>query len=127
MNKHLKWLIPVVAVLLAAIAGFTWYLMGRTQKGNALPDNVQICWNVDAAYYRGDPKVVPSRQTDDNGNFFVQFAMNGQQMRLQVTEEVLKKGLDMYDLVGIVQDENGLVVDFYTIEECTGGYFAKGY
>ena len=128
MKKHLKWIIPVSIVLVLALAaGGAFLLFSQNQQQTSVPADVKLCWNINGSDYRGDPTVTPSRPRDDNGLYFINFASDGEQLRLQVTEDVIKKGIDMHDLVGLVLDEKGIVTDFYAVEDCTGGYAADEY
>jgi len=88
---------------------------------------VGIYWNVEGSLYRGDPNMILSRTPEADGTYMVSFAFGGTQQRLQVTAQVIEKGLDMHDAVGLVMDESGTVTDFMTVEECTGGYAVKNY
>lgn len=127
MKKHLKWIIPLCAVLLLAAAGLGVFFFLGSEDEAVAPSDVKLYWNVNGYEYHGKPGEVPVRQPDDNGNYFVQFAGYGEQVRLQVTREILDKGLDVHEIVGLVIDENGIVTDFYPVEDCTGGYFCEKY
>ena len=91
------------------------------------PERAQLYWNVEGSLYRGDPNMVLPRTPEADGTYMVNFAFDGSQQRLKVTAEVLEKGLDMQDIIGLTLDENGIVTDFQTVEECTGGYAVKNY
>ncbi len=124
MKKYIRWflLLIVVAVLFAGC--------GKTEQPPAAPEapaDIELYWNVNGSEYRGHPDTTPVRRADDNGNYFMEFAGGGEQHRFQVAAEVITKGIDMHDLVGLVFDENGIVTDFYAVEDCTGGYFAEKY
>lgn len=126
MKKHLKWIIPLCAVILLAAAGLTAFFLLRPQE-KAVPADVKLYVNVNGYEYHGKPGEVPVRPLDDDGYYSVQFAGNGEQVRYLVTPEVMRKGLDMHEIVGLVVDENGVVTDFYPVEDCTGGFFCKDY
>ncbi len=124
MKKYIKCflLLAIVAVLFAGC--------GKTEQPPAaqeVPADVELYWNINGSDYRGHPDTTPVRRADDNGNYFLQFAGGGEQHRFQVTKEVIDGGIDMHDLVGLVFDENGIVTDFYAVEDCTGGYLCKKY
>ena len=119
---HLFLLLALVAALFAGC--------GKTEQAAVAPQapaGTEIYYNVNASEYRGEPLTTPERRPDDEGRYFVQFAGNGEQQRFQVTEEVIKGGIDMHDWVGLQFDENGVVTEFYPIENCSGGYFCRRY
>ena len=124
MKKYIKWFL-LLALTVALLTG-----CGKTEEQAAAPDipaDIEIYYNINASDYRGDPLITPKRLPDENGNYFMEFAGGGEQHRFQVTESVITGGVDMHDLVGLRFDENGIVTDFYAIEDCTGGYLAKKY
>lgn len=97
----------------------------QTESAEPTSDRVDLYINVEGSLYRGNPNKLVSRVANPDGNYTVNFACNGEQQRLTVAPEALKKGLDMQDIVHLIFDENGVVIDFKTVEECTGGYIVK--
>ena len=121
-HKKPRWLLPIMllAVLVVAVAVLVLTVVNKQYSKNAQQQSAtELYWNVDAPEFQGD--VV--RPMNENGNYFVTFASRGETMRLEVTEEVYKDGIDMYEVVSLVFDENGLVVDYKTVEEATGGFY----
>ena len=117
MNKKMKWLLPI-CILVLILAGVLSGCQQQQQEQTPATD-VKLAWNVDGADFLGNIRRTPA----DSGNYIVDFAIGGERKRLEVTPEVYNKGIDIYSVVGLVQDENGLVTDFRTVEECTGGYY----
>lgn len=118
-KKILYWLIPVIVVVVAAAVAAILILGGGSDRQTQT--DTELYWNVDASEFQGD--VV--RPRNENGNYFVTFASRGETVRLEVTEEVYLNGIDMYEVVSLVFDENGLVVDYKTVEEATGGFYVS--
>ena len=121
--KTLKWFI-LFAIMAALLTGCN---ESTQQTAPEVRETVTIYRNVDGADYRGQPEEVPVRTPDAEGRYYILFAAEGEQQRLQVHKSVIERGIDMHDLLGLVIDENGVVTDFYPIEECSGGYFIDRY
>ena len=123
MKKYIKWFL-LLTLVVALLTG-----CGKTQEPKApeAPADVEIYYNVNGSDYRGEPLLTPERRPDDEGRYFMQFAGNGEQQRFQVAEEVITGGIDMHDWVGLQFDENGIVTNFYPVENCSGGYFCRRY
>ncbi len=128
-NKKHRWLLPVVALVLVAAAvavalalsfgGGEEAAQTQTQPTEPHQTGVELYWNVDGPDYQANTL----RPKTEDGTYFVTFASGGESHRFEVTEEVYQNGIDMYEVVSLVFDENGMVVDFKTVPECTGGFF----
>lgn len=83
-----------------------------------------LYWNVDRELYAGkDATGMSSREPNpDTGYFQVLFAMEGRQGQRRVAERRVINKIDNLDLMGIVLDDDGIIVDVKTVEEITGGY-----
>ena len=125
MKKFWKILAVAALALLTAVA--FWGCENGRSKTQAETDNVIVVWNVDASIHRGSPQHGPRRQLSEDGYYYVQFAYGGQQQRLKVAKDVYDKGLDMQDVVCLQVDGDGVVTDFYKIEDYFGGYFAESF
>ena len=121
MKKYLRWALAFCGILVLMLG----LLSGCGEKEAATAEGQQLYWNVEGNNYLGNPGEVPVRRMESDGYFYVKFAHGGKQERYRVTEEVIKKGLDLYKISVLIFDEEGTVVDFKTVEEATGGYFVK--
>ncbi len=126
MKKYLKWIIAGGCGLLAAIGLLLGFLLGGCdQLGSGNYENTELYWNIDGTDYLGVPGKVPMRRLGEDGLYTLKFAVNGSQERIKVHPDALAKGIDVLDVMNLVFDDNGVVVDIRTVDECTGGYFAK--
>ena len=99
------WKVLVIAALVLLTAAMLWGCEKKQPEASVQDDNVIIAWNVNAADYRGKPGEVPGRYKDDDGYYPITFAYGGEQVRLRVTEETYKKGLDMQEVVCLQLNE----------------------
>ena len=116
-----KWILPVVALLvLAIVAGVALLLI---LPGNEEPLNevvsADLYWNVDRLTYTETAEIKGSsdRTAAADGNYYIRYAYKGQQMDLQIVDKQLVNWLDQRDLVGLIFDEEGVVIDAVEPEE----------
>jgi len=119
------------AVVLAIVLALVLTMCGGNKddnSGNTEPvagaDDYILFWNVDRKIYAGmDATGMSSREPNpDTGYYQVLFAMEGRQGQRRVAERRVINKIDNMDLMGLVLDENGIVVDVKSVEEITGGY-----
>lgn len=123
-------LIAAAVVLAIALALVLTMCGGKKDdnSGNTEPvagsDEYTLFWNVDRKLYAGmDATGMSSREPNpDTGYYQVLFAMEGRQGQRRVAERRVINKIDNMDLMGLVLDENGIVVDVKSVEEITGGY-----
>lgn len=119
----IKWLIIGIAALL--VAGgvlLAVMLLGQNDEGNAVGCDGRIYINVDRASYFGTDM---PRYANDDGTYTVQFAVDGEQVRLTVKDITTVNHIDSREIMGLSFDEDGVVTGVVDIEEFTGGYAVK--
>lgn len=126
-----KWLwLAIALVALLAVAGIVLALLLPGQKG---PDSegvaAELYWNVDRLQYIENAEIEGSsdRVAAEDGNYYIRYAYKGQQMDLQIVDKQLVNWLDQRDLVGLIFDSNGVVVDAVEPEEVATKSFQSNY
>lgn len=141
-KKNTKWVIlaGLVVVVAVAVALMLTVFSGGSGSGEATQQTTQATeeqahtagldgkfyWNVDGAIYRGSDIMV--RPTDSgDGYIYIQFAVDGEQVRLPIADRTLANKIDMMEVMGLVFNEDGVVVDAVRVESFTGGLAANRY
>jgi len=127
-SKKWLWLVIGVAVLLIAGGLTAWFLMGpsgdsdateptetviATQEATQPAENAvssDLYWNVDRAIYTVDGQI-STRTPGEDGAYKIRFALRGELVELPVADKKLVNYIDTMDALGLVFDENGVVVD----------------
>ncbi|MBE6982475.1 MAG: hypothetical protein E7437_09185 [Ruminococcaceae bacterium] len=134
--KKSRWLIPVAVVaLLAVIGGALFLAFGGTE--DAAPqtqateptavqtEELRLYWNVDReAYAAKGYQGTSGRMPRSDGLYYIRFSIDAEQVDLPVRDKTLVDRIDMQDVMGLVLDEEGVVVDMRTVSECAGGFVA---
>ena len=137
-SKKGKWLIPAAVVVLLAVVGTALFLAfggfgGGEETSQTQPtapvqaqtEEVQLYWNVDRTTYAAKGyQGVSARTPRSDGIYYIRFSINAEQIDLPVRDKTLVDRIDMQDVMGLVFDEEGFVVDIRTVSECTGGLVA---
>ncbi|MBE6981620.1 MAG: hypothetical protein E7437_04775 [Ruminococcaceae bacterium] len=136
-NKKAKWLIPVLALVLVAVVGVAAFLAfgGGDSQGEDTPvttptaptaeEGLVLYWNVDRMSYVGQGMDDnSSRMPRSDGMYYIRFAVNGEQIDLPVRDKTLVDRIDMVDIMALTLDDQGVVVDMQTVNECAGGLVA---
>ena len=85
----------------------------------------QIYWNVDGKKYRSGAE---KRIISSDGYYYMTMATDGQQKRMRVKGDyTLVQKIDALELMSLVLDEEGAIVDALRVETVTGGYAAWKY
>lgn len=99
-----------LAVLLLALL---IVLLGGCSETQPEQSAQKVYWNVDKFTYSTGPMGrVPSGQT-----YLVRMAVDGAQVNVQVADEKTVKYMDTMEVMGLVFDENGIVVDVIPVEQ----------
>ena len=120
-SKLWLWLVIGAVVLLVA-GGITAFLLmsgsdteatepaETTTPGEATGGRPELYWNVDRAIYTVDSQT-STREPGEDGAYKIRFAYNGTLVEKSVADKKLVNYIDTLDALGLVFDDNGLVVD----------------
>lgn len=135
MNKRTFITVALIVAAVLLIAALTVVLIlaaGGTKKEESAPtttvavesDDYILFWNVEKELYAGkDASGMSSREPNpDTGYYQITFAMEGRQGIRRVKERKIVNKIDNMDLMALVLDDAGIVIDALPIEEVTGGY-----
>lgn len=126
-KKGLKWILLAAGILvLAAAVGLgLWFLLGDQGEAEAEEGHVKLYWNVERdSYVAGNEDGTSSRFPRGDGYYYVRFAVDGEQVDYPVASYDLVNRIDHVDVCNLIFDENGVVVDMRTVNDCTGGLVA---
>ena len=122
-KKTNRILLLVLAVTM--VLGVCLALSACKPKEQAGTGEPVLYWNVEGKEYRsGKFTRMPN---GDDGYVYMLFTKDGEQVRLPVKDTLLANKIDMMDCMGLVMDENGVVVDAVRVEDFTGGYAVNNY
>jgi len=88
--------------------------------GDTTPEvpTYELYWNADRALYDGKSEAgMSSRMPESDGYFHVRFILDGEEVVLKVQDRKIINKIDVMDLMGLVIDDNGIVVDAMDIKE----------
>jgi len=135
MNKRTFITVVLIVAAVLLIAALTVVLIscaGGAKENDGTPtttvaaasDDYILFWNVDREKYAGkDATGMSSREPNpDTGFFQITFAMEGRQGIRRVKERKVVNKIDNMELMALVMDADGIVIDAIPIEEATGGY-----
>lgn len=126
MKKTWIIIISCVAALLLVGGGIlAFVLFGGSNEPVKVDYDGKLYWNVERDSYKDG--VYQHRKMSDDV-YRLLFAVDGEQVQLDVQGWELVRKIDTLNVMGLKFDENGIVVDAYHVDECTGGYlFNKAY
>ena len=117
-NKKLIWLIVALVALLAVVgAVLAMFLLpgneGSTEPTGPVGGRPELYWNVDRDQYLGDAESagLSTREPGEDGLYHLRFAYNGELVEYTVADKRLVNVIDNQDVLGLVFDENGNVID----------------
>ena len=120
-RKNKKWLWLAAGLLaLLAVAGVVLALLlpgGAEQDPETV--SAELYWNVDRLSYTENAEVegTSTRTPGADGTYYIRYAYKGEQIDLPIIDKQLVNWLDQRDLVGLIFDEEGVVVDAVEPEE----------
>ena len=77
-----------------------------------------VYWNLDKDIYGGKSEAgMSSRKLESDGLFHIRFHHNGKVVELTTPDRRLVNKIDVMDLMGLVFDENGCIIDAVDVEE----------
>jgi len=90
----------------------------ETTAAKPVIENADLYWNVDRALYDGMSEGgMSSRRPESDGYFHVRFFKDGEFVELKVENRTIVNKLEVRDLMGLVFDDNGIVIDVIPIED----------
>lgn len=105
--KRRRWLIPVIAIAVAAVAALVILLMTGSSKDD-------LYWNVDRLQYSTE-----NRKPDANGIYWVRFARGGEVLELPVESKQLVDAIDRRDVMRLSLDKEDRVVGLSDPDDMT--------
>ena len=115
-----KWLLPVliaaaVLVIASVVLGFVLGAQ-QTQSGSGAIES-KIYWNVDREQFIEEETGLSVREPAEDGNYYVLFAVGGEQKELQIVDKQLVNVVDSMSAMGLVFDNDGTVVEAVPVKE----------
>ena len=122
MKKRVVLVLLAVCLVLGLCLGLT---ACKKDESAAAPEvqEIELYWNVEAKEYLGGTY---TRFAQEDGTVMMIFSKDGEQVRLAVKDYFLACKLDLWGVAGLEFDENGVVVAAHRVEDCTGGFIARG-
>ena len=128
-NKLWLWIGLGVVALLAVVGIVLALVLGGGQGSSG--GRADLYWNVDrVAFTKDSESGLSTRTAAADGMYYVKFAYNGEQVELPVADKRLINFIDTMDLMGLVIDKDGIVVDAVAptdlaVEKGKGIYFVE--
>ena len=120
-SKKLLWLWIVLAALVlivGAVIGAIMIFGGEEAPKGPVGGRPDLYWNLDKAVYTENSESgLSTREPGEDGVFRVRFAYNGQQVELPIVDKQLVNYIDTFDVMGLVFDADGVVVDVLDPED----------
>ncbi|MBR2311259.1 MAG: hypothetical protein IKA47_12135 [Oscillospiraceae bacterium] len=116
-KKGKLWLWIVIAVVLIAAIGVGLFFLlsgGEEKADDGMPD---LYWNVDREASTDRDTGLSIRQPAEDGNYYIRFAHNGEQVEIPVADKKLVNYIDSLDLMGLSLDENGFILDIFPVKD----------
>ncbi len=113
-SKLWIWLAVGIVAVLAVIGVILALLLPGGQSGpTTTGGKAELYWNVDRLVYMENAKVegFSERTAAEDGNYYITFAYEGQQVELQIIDKQLVNIIDNMDVMGLVFDADGVVID----------------
>ena len=117
-SKKLGWLIAGLAVLLVVVGVVLAIILMPGEQAAPEPTGPvggrpQLYWNIDRKAYLGDDNTagLSKREAGEDGLYHLRFAIDGKQVEYTIADKRLVNVIDTYDVVGLVFDEAGNVID----------------
>ena len=118
-SKLWLWLLIGLAALVA-VAGVVLALVlgGGDKETGPVGGRPELYWNLDKVTYTKESQTgLSTREPGEDGVYRVRFAYNGEQLELPIVDKQLVNVIDTYDVMGLVKDADGVVVDVIDPED----------
>lgn len=118
-NKLWLW----VGIAAAAVLIVTGVVLAVVLGGGNGPQSTavsgELYWNIDRIKYTENAEVegTSTREPAEDGHYYMRFAYQGEQVELQIIDKQLVNWIDQSDLLGLILDADGVVVDAVEPEE----------
>ena len=116
-KKSKLWIVivAILVLLLAAGGGVLAFVLGgqgeETPAATVSGPRADLYWNIDREFYTANSQTgLSTREADENGQFKMKFAFNGEIVELVIIDKKLVNIIDTQDVVGLQFDENGVVI-----------------
>ena len=119
--------IIAAVVVLAAVLALVLTQCTGGQNENTTPSTTvatdevptyELYWNLDRELYDGKSEAgMSSRMPESDGYFHVRFFKDGEEVTVKVRDRKAINKIDVMTLMGLVFDEEGLVIDVLDIKE----------
>lgn len=118
-GKKSKWLwLSLGLVVLLAIAGVVLALvLGGGNDEATVAGRPDLYWNVDKEDNVDPDTGLSTRQPAEDGNYYIRFAYDGEQVEIPVADKKLVNYIDTLDLMSLTLDDNGFAVDVHLPKE----------
>ncbi len=116
-SKLWIWLVVGIVALLAVVGVVLGIVLAPGSSGDEVVDEgpkggrPEIYWNVDRQDYLEADTGMSTREPGEDGNFYITFAFEGEQVELPILDKQLVNYIDSMDVMGLVMDESGMVID----------------
>ena len=111
-----KWLIPVIAIVLLAAIALAIFLFPResvADPSGTVTTSSGLYWNIDMKTYTENAEVAgfSDRPRAEDGMYHIRFASSGQLYEFLTEDARLVNYIDSMQLMGLVFDADGMIVD----------------
>ena len=116
-KKSKLWLWLVIGIVaLVAIAGVVLGILFANPGEEDVQEGPtggrpELYWNVDRADYIEADTGMSAREPAEDGTYYIQFAIDGEQVELPIIDKQLVNYIDSMDVMGLVKDADGMVID----------------
>lgn len=96
----------------------------QTQATEPQEQEMKLYYNVERKDYMAKDMV---RVASAEGMYRMRFAVDGEQLDLMAVDRSVMQKIDSMDVMGLVFNVDGYIVDAIHVDEFTGGFAVKGY
>ena len=131
-KKSKLWLWLLIGIVVLAAAAVTTVLVltsgsdgpAATDETTSTPTQAmaagrpELYWNIDKEFYTKDSESgFSTREPGEDGMYHIRFAYNGEQVEFTVADKKIVNLIDTLDIMGLVFDESGSIVDVVDVED----------
>ena len=125
-----KWLLLIAGVVVLVAALVLVLTMCGGDKGKDDPDASYeiptLYWNLDKKLYAGMSEAGTSgREPGEDGLYHVRFVVDGGVKEFACKDKRLIDKIDIYSVMGLTLDADGLIVDVINVDDISGGIIAN--